>query len=74
MKFTRSDVFEMVDALFHMYASTYRNDAKEELADMIQRREDTLGPPDQASVPGNGDTIAEMIENNEESMWFWAGV
>ena len=42
MKFTKSDVFEMVDALFHFYASDYRNDAKEELAAMIQRREDAV--------------------------------
>jgi hypothetical protein len=40
MKFTRTEVFEIVDALFHKYASNHRNDAKEELADIIQRRED----------------------------------
>ena len=40
MKFKRSDVFEMVDALFHKYASFYRNDAKKELLCIIQRMEE----------------------------------
>lgn len=44
MKFTRSDVFEMVDALFHAYASYYRTEAKEDLADMMQRRENSAQP------------------------------
>ena len=39
MKFSRQDVIDMVDALFHMYASDYRFEAKEELLKMIQRRE-----------------------------------
>lgn len=39
MKFSQSDVFEMVDALFHCYASDYRIDAKEQLATMMLHRE-----------------------------------
>ena len=40
MKFTRSEVFKMVDDLFHAYASDCRTEAKEDLADIMQRMED----------------------------------
>ncbi len=39
VRFSRQAVIDMVDALFHMYASDYRFEAKEELLKMIQRRE-----------------------------------
>ncbi len=39
MKFSRQDVIDIVDALFHMYASDYRFEAKEELLKMMQRQE-----------------------------------
>lgn len=50
MKFKRSEVFEMVDALFHKYASSNREEAKEELADMMQRREDASQPAVQGGL------------------------
>ncbi len=39
IRFSRQDVIDMVDALFHMHASDYRFEAKEELLKMMQRRE-----------------------------------
>lgn len=38
MSFSEEDVFSMVDALFHMYASSYRTEAKDTLRDMIDSR------------------------------------
>lgn len=38
MFFSEDDLFEIVDALFHMYASSYRTDAEKELKKIIERR------------------------------------
>jgi len=37
--FSRQDVIEMVDAVFHEFASSYRTEAKESIKKMMDRRE-----------------------------------
>ena len=38
LKYSEKDVFDIVDVLFHMFANSYRTEAKEELEKIIRRR------------------------------------
>ena len=61
MKFSRKEVFEMVDALFHKYASFCRSEAKEELVDIIQRRED-MGQREDNTLEAENERLRTALE------------
>lgn len=62
--YTRKDVLEMVDAVFHEFASSYKSDAIASVSRMMDRREEFVIDPEHnpEQSPDNSDKTPHASE------------